>query len=280
MYESALPRFLDLFDAYGIKATLFVVGRDLLFPPRVKLLEEAIKRGHEIANHSMNHAEGFSFLSREEKQQEIALAEGLIKDKLGVIPRGFRTPSNDVDGEVLKILQDRGYVYDSSLLPNYYSRLIRKIKFSSLGILRKDRYLGRLAYGLAPLAPYHPSEKAIWRKGRTRIIEVPITTMPFFRLPFHVSFTLAMHQLGWGTALFDAGYALLKSTRLPLNMVFHTNELSDPVEDARIRRQFGLNLPVAQKELICRHVLSRVRKDFRCLTTIEYALLLAGQDVL
>jgi len=275
MYESALPRFLDLFDAYGVKATLFTVGRDLLFAPRVRLLQEAVKRGHEIANHTMNHAEGFSFLSRQQKEKEIADADAAIRDTLGVIPRGFRTPSNDVDSDTLKILQENGYLYDSSLLPIYYSWLIKRIKFASLNIQRKDHYLGRAVYGLAPLAPYHPSENAVWRKGKMRIIEVPITTMPFFRIPFHVSFTLALYELGWGTALFDAGYALLNITGLPLNIVFHTNELSDSVRDPRIRRQLGLNVPLVQKEKVCRRVLSMVRRDFHCVTTYEYALGLA-----
>lgn len=59
MYESAMLRFLDLFDEYGIKATLFVVGQDLFSPAKVGLLKKAVQKGHEIANHTMTYAEGF-----------------------------------------------------------------------------------------------------------------------------------------------------------------------------------------------------------------------------
>lgn len=274
MFESSIPRFLDLFDVYQIKATFFVVGRDILSPSRKKLLKDIIKRGHEIANHTMNHAEGFSFLPFDKKVKEIEEAEHIIKNELGVITKGFRTPSNDVDIDVLRILEDRGYVYDSSLLPTYYASLIKSLKFVSLKIPRKNHYLGKFSHGLAPLYPYHPSSEAIWKKGVMKIIEVPITTMPLFRLPFHASFTFAAYHLGLGSMLFDIGYYLLKTTPLPLNMVFHTNELSDPIYDHAIRRQFGLNLPLKIKQKICAHILRAITKDFKFSTSLEYATLL------
>lgn len=271
LYESALPRFIDLFDAYDIKATLFVVGKDLLSPSKVKLLKKAVEKGHEIANHTMNHAEGFSFLPRNKKKQEIDDAERIIYDTLGVVTKGFRTPSNDVDNEVLKILEDKGYTYDSSLLPTYYGPLFRKIKFSSLRITRNDNYLGKSIYGLSPLRPYHPSYEAIWKRGQMKIIEIPITTIPWLRLPFHTSFTLAGYHMGFGCGLFKLGYALLSLTNLPLNFVFHTNELSVPIYEERIRRQLGLNLPLETKQKICDYILRTIKKDFDILTTLEYS---------
>lgn len=271
MYESSVPRFLDLFDEYGIKATLFVVGRDLLSPAKVALLKKAVQKGHEIANHTMTHAEGFSFLPLNKKKQEIADAEKIIQDKLGVTTKGFRTPSNDVDAETLKILEDRGYVYDSSLLPTYYGPLLKRLKFFSIKVARRDHYLGRFYYGFSPLFPYRPSYEAIWKKGKMRIIEIPITTMPVLRFPFHTSFTFALYQMGFGCGLFRLGYALLSSTSLPLNFVFHTNELSDSIDIGKIKRQFGLNLPIEVKQNICRFVLGMIKKDFDIVTSLEYA---------
>lgn len=271
LYESAVPRFLDLFGVYGIKATFFVVGKDLLSDSKVKLLKRAVKEGHEIANHTMNHAEGFSYLSFKKKKREIEDAERIIQDKLGVETKGFRTPSNDVDLNVLKILEDKGYAYDSSLLPTYYGPLLKKLKFASLKIPRKDHYLGRFIYGLSPLSPYHPSYEAIWRKGKMRIIEVPITTMPWLRFPFHPSFTFAAYHLGLGCSLFRLGYALLSLTKLPLNFVFHTNELSEPIYEKKIKRQFGLNLPLETKLKICNDILRTISHDFNIISTLEYS---------
>jgi peptidoglycan-N-acetylglucosamine deacetylase len=274
LFESALPRFLDLFDYYNIKATFFVVGNDLFSPEKLTLLKEVVKRGHEIANHSMTHAEGFSFLSYKEKLDEIEAAERIIQDKLGVLTRGFRTPSNDVNSDILKILEDRGYAYDSSLIPTYYGPLFKRLKFFSLGINRKNHYLGKFIYGFSPLKPYHPNKNKLWEKGDMKIIEIPITTMPGLRLPFHASFTLATCQIGFGSALFDLGLALLKMTPYPLNFVFHTNELSDPIADKKIRRQYGLKLPLKEKYKLCNHILCAIRNDYNIITSLEYANLL------
>ncbi len=276
MYESALPRFLRMFDEFNIKATFFVVGKDLLSPAKVELLKEAVKSGHEIANHSMNHREGFSFLSFNEKKREIEDAEHIIRDKLGVTTKGFRTPSNDVDNDVLKILEDRGYLYDSSLMPTFYGPLIKKLKLGSLKITRRDHYLGRFQYGFSPLAPYHPSSGKIWKKGAMKIIEVPITTMPLLRFPFHASFTFAAYHFGLGCGLFNLGYTLLGFTGLPLNFVFHTNELSDPISEKEIKRQYGLNFPLAVKQKICGQILKAIQKDYNLIPTIDYARSLSG----
>lgn len=276
MYESSLPRFLQLFDELNIKATFFVVGKDLLSPPKVELLKKVVKNGHEIANHTMTHREGFSFLSFDEKKREIEDAEHIIQDKLGVTPKGFRTPSNDVDSDVLKILEDRGYLYDSSLMPTFYGPLIKRLKFGTLKITRRNHYLGRFLYGFSPLAPYHPSSEKIWKKGEMKIIEVPITTMPILRFPFHASFTFAAYHFGLGCGLFNLGYTLLGFTGLPLNFVFHTNELSDPISEKEIKRQYGLNFPLAVKQKICNQILKAIQKDYNLIPTIDYARSLSG----
>jgi hypothetical protein len=280
MYESSLPRFLDLFDLFNIKATLFVVGKDLFSASKVALLKEALKRGHEIANHTMSHREGFSFLSFDEKKREIEDAEHIIQDKLGVTTKGFRTPSNDVDADVLRILESRNYLYDSSLLPTFYGPWLKKLKLSSLKITRKDHYLGRAIYGFSSLAPYHPCNNAVWKKGNMKIVEVPITTMPVLRMPFHMSFNFAMYHLGFGCGLFNLGYMLLNMTSLPLNFVFHTNELSDSIHIKKIKRQFGLSLPLETKQRICNQVLTAIKKNFNIVTTAEFVRILDTKSMM
>lgn len=47
------PQILDLLDAYGIKATFFIVGR--LVNGNEALLREMIRRGHTIGNHTFTH---------------------------------------------------------------------------------------------------------------------------------------------------------------------------------------------------------------------------------
>lgn len=271
LYEKAFPRFLEFFAKYNIKATLFVVGRDLLVPARLGLLKKAVRAGHEIANHTMNHAEGFSFLSTEQKKKEIMEAHTLIESSLEVIPVGFRTPSNDVDEETLKILEDNGYLYDSSVMPTYYGPLLRSIKFHTVSIERKHSYLGKTRYGRAPLHPYHPDPHALEKKGPMRLLEIPISTMPLLRLPFHTSFVMATAHLGFGSLLFSIGSHLFNMVNAPLNFVFHTNELSEPIHAVTLKRQYGLDLPIYRKERICNKVMRYITSHYECIRSRDLA---------
>ena len=47
------PRVADILDRYGVKATFFVVGDNVRRHPG--LLEEVLRRGDAIGNHTMHH---------------------------------------------------------------------------------------------------------------------------------------------------------------------------------------------------------------------------------
>ncbi len=51
------PQVLDLLDAYGVKATFFMVGENVYRHP--DLAREVCRRGHTIANHTFNHLPGW-----------------------------------------------------------------------------------------------------------------------------------------------------------------------------------------------------------------------------
>lgn len=50
------PWLLETLDKYGIKATFFIVGDNARKYP--ELLQEIIKRGHRLGNHTFNHVRG------------------------------------------------------------------------------------------------------------------------------------------------------------------------------------------------------------------------------
>jgi peptidoglycan/xylan/chitin deacetylase (PgdA/CDA1 family) len=74
-YDAALPRFLDAFDRHGMRATFFVVGKDLEVGAHRRAIREVAERGHEVGNHSWSHPYNLRSLPRREKEQEIARAE-------------------------------------------------------------------------------------------------------------------------------------------------------------------------------------------------------------
>lgn len=109
-----VPRILDLLDQYGIKATFFVPGHTLDTYPAV--CEEILSRGHEIGHHGYVHEDPFEMNLDEEKA---ALEKGLrTLEKIGVKPRGYRSPGFDFSPDTLHLLESYGFEYDSSLMGN------------------------------------------------------------------------------------------------------------------------------------------------------------------
>ena len=66
-----LSRFLE---TYRVRATLFMVGNDMQVSRNHDAIRAMNIAGHEIANHTLSHAQGFRLLPSEEKEAEILKA--------------------------------------------------------------------------------------------------------------------------------------------------------------------------------------------------------------
>ena len=112
--EVGMPRILDLLDKYNIKATVFIPGHTVdTFPD---ICKEVVKRGHEVGYHGYCH-EGISGLSADEEARIINMGLEAL-DRIGVKPKGFRSPSWDYSPNTLKFIEKYGLTYDSSLMAN------------------------------------------------------------------------------------------------------------------------------------------------------------------
>ena len=94
-----------------IKATFFILG--WLADRLPKLVREIQSRGHEIASHGYNH-ELPELLSTDELKQDLNNSKMLLEDITGASVFGYRAPSFAVNDDILKIIEDTGYLYDSS----------------------------------------------------------------------------------------------------------------------------------------------------------------------
>lgn len=115
--RQGLETFCRFLEPYNIKATLFMIGNDFLNSSNIPFIKAAFEAGHELANHTMTHAQGFRTLSIEEQEKEIKDMEEVCKQNIGVQPVGFRAPGWNMSDKALPILLRRGYRYDSSIHP-------------------------------------------------------------------------------------------------------------------------------------------------------------------
>lgn len=107
-----VPRILDFLARRDIRATFFVPGHTVeSFPEQTRAI---LERGHEIAHHSYAHIDPSQQSAEEERaDMERALA---VLERIGVRPLGYRSPSLDLSGVTLELVEEHGFLYDSSLM--------------------------------------------------------------------------------------------------------------------------------------------------------------------
>lgn len=178
IYKSSLPLLLKFLDKSGSKATFMIIGKDLELPACRSFCKKAISKGHEIANHSWSHPIFFGKMSFEEKKKEILKAHNAITKTCKIEPVGFRGPGYYQDREIITILEELNYKYDTSVLPGYAEILMSVYANLQKGENRNKTF-GRLSYIIKRQKPH---------TLKNDLIEFPISILPILRLPIHTTF--------------------------------------------------------------------------------------------
>jgi peptidoglycan/xylan/chitin deacetylase (PgdA/CDA1 family) len=111
-----VPRILELLRRREVAATFFVPGHTVeSFPDES---EAILAAGHELAHHSYAHIDP-SGQSPDEEQADLERAWAVL-EKIGVRPLGFRSPSADLSAVTLELVEELGFLYDSSLMTDDY----------------------------------------------------------------------------------------------------------------------------------------------------------------
>jgi peptidoglycan/xylan/chitin deacetylase (PgdA/CDA1 family) len=108
-----LQRILELLNKHRVVTTFFVPGHTIETYPDI--CSEIWKNGHEIACHNYCH-ENPLLLSYEQENRVIRKGIKAIEWLTGKSPIGYRSPAWDVGRNTIKILEDNGIKYDSSLM--------------------------------------------------------------------------------------------------------------------------------------------------------------------
>jgi peptidoglycan/xylan/chitin deacetylase (PgdA/CDA1 family) len=102
---------MDLLDRYGLKSTFFVPG--LVVEQRPHVIEELLRRGHEIAHHSYSHA-WIVNLSPTEEREEMERGFEAIRRATGAAPRGYRSPAAEFSAISVSLMVEHGFDYSSN----------------------------------------------------------------------------------------------------------------------------------------------------------------------
>ena len=100
-------QILDALDAYGAKATFFMVGEEMEKNPEV--VKDVLRRGHVIANHTYSHPRDLRQLPEKDALADIEKCGRTIEKMTGARPTLFRPPLGRINNAILNNAEKNGY---------------------------------------------------------------------------------------------------------------------------------------------------------------------------
>jgi hypothetical protein len=268
-----LPRVLDVLDRIGVRITFFVVGFDATRKENQPHLRAITERGHEVGNHSFAHECWLHRYSTAELEADIQKAEEALRAATGQQPTGFRGPGFSWSADLFEVLARRHYLYDASTFPTFLGPLARLYFLASTNLSAEEReeraaLFGSFRDGLRPNQPYR------WRlQGGGTLLEIPVTTIPVIKTPFHMSYLLYLSR--FSTALMRAylhsALAACRALGVEPCFLLHPLDLLGGDQVPQLSFFPGMDLPGHRKERLFTEVLGVLASRFELMTMGELA---------
>lgn len=237
----ALPRLQALCDRHGVRPSYLVTHEMATREPARSMLRELARSGRcEIGAHlhpwsSPPYREEDlvgrypSELDDELLARQLRELTAAIEEGTGVRPVSYRAGRHGLDPRAVRLLEDLGYVAETSVDPLFNERRKRGPSFAG-----------------APLAPYWLSYDNVCRPGTSRVLEIPESsaTRPWLPKPVETAFASLpsipwrgyFKRLGLRAVWLRPSYSGVSDVRYladglvargvpTLNVVFHSSEL-------------------------------------------------------
>ena len=207
--ERFLHATLREYARRAVRATfLFPAEAARQLQPAVRTLLAA---GHEVGNHGLTHQgeEVYDLLAPKVQERLLRQATDELEAVIQRRVRCFRAPAFRISGATIGALEQLGY--DAELSMNS----------QRLGLLSSDPW--NASWMLAPRGPYHPDVRHAWRRGTTRLWELPLSCLI---VPF-MSNTMRIFGLPLMKRFFRVLHAEARVTGQPIIFMTHPEELCE-----------------------------------------------------
>ncbi|MFK7965194.1 MAG: polysaccharide deacetylase family protein [Burkholderiaceae bacterium] len=275
-----VPYMLDVLDRAGLKITFFVVGIDAEDPVNAESLRAIVARGHEIGNHSFEHEPWLSQYSDQALTDELDRTDKAIKSVTGIQPIGFRGPGFSWSPRLLELLQARGYRYDASILPTWLGPIARTYYFWTSGLNKEERKRRKDLFGHFTDAR-RPNKPFRWSfETGPNLLEIPVTTIPLFRTPFHFSYLafLARYSKHLMRAYLAIAIVACKMTRTAPSFLLHPLDVIGGDQAPALKFFPGMELSSEHKTALLLEVLNTLSKHFKLEPMSVHAAHCRGQE--
>jgi len=274
--DIVVPRMLTFFAERNLRATFMVIGQDAALDSNRAALASIAEHQHEIGNHSFHHDTWLHDHPEQAIRAEIDLAHEQISRATGQTPVGFRAPGFSVSPKTLRALSQRGYLYDASVFPNMLGPVAqlffnRSSKLSDDEKHRRRGVFGTFASARRPIKPF------FWKVAQgspaDRMLEIPVTSMPVFRFPIHMTY---IHYLGRYSPFLAMSYfrvALLACRLLGYqpSILLHPPDFLGSDDGLQLSFFPGMDVPRQRKLKILGQMVDELQKHYTVVTLRDFA---------
>ena len=221
--KEGMPRLLELYEKYNVKATFFYTAHIAkLFPEVVKMI---IPYGHEVGSHGYTHEvnQAFDVLPFEMQKEHLLKSKDILEDISGQEVISFRAPAARVNQDTVTALIETGFKIDSSISSQ------RMDMFMSFGALKKLNWL------TAPRLPYYTDKQNIFKRGDSELFEIPISAIGFPYIGTFMRIAPAINRMTRNLLHLES-----KINNRPFVFLTHPNEfINEERDSANIERRGG-----------------------------------------
>ncbi len=270
-FDLVVPRIVEFLDDLKLQITVFVVGQDAELEKNQPALRQLADAGHEIGNHSFHHEPWLHLYSPQQLEREFERSEAAIERATGQRTKGFRGPGFSLSDEVLKTLIRRGYEYDCSVFPTFLGPLARMYCFLKSKLSRSEKEERKDLFG-SWRDGFQSNRPFKWTSANQSMVEIPVTTMPFFKVPIHATYLhfLAGFSPWLAHSYFWMALKLCQWTGIEPSFLLHPLDFLGCDDDKDLSFFPGMNQPAAKKIKLMKFCLSMLQQKFDIMPMGEY----------
>jgi len=227
------------------------------------------------------HEPWLHLYSKPELETEFARTEEAIAKITSQKLIGFRGPGYSLSPTVLEVLAERDYEYDCSALPTYIAPLARAFYFFKSPEMsdeereKRKKLFGKFADGFQSLKPY------CWQIGEKSLVEIPVTTLPFFKTPIHASYVIYLSTFSKTLArtYWRAAIEMCRASKTQLSLLLHPLDFLSGEDAPELKFFPAMNLPIEEILEFVSEILEAFTGKFEVVNMREHARTVAAENL-